>query len=421
MSLRLLNKSNFSSMIITIAIAFILFYVVCYSVQKLKLDESKSLTMLREKFDTSGLIDPNDLTSEKASACAQQMLIALEQADRFEKQDREVYEKELAPWEAARDVAQAKFDESPKMWATECKADPKSCGDVKQYFTVRGGNITYHVLPWAHSPGASMNECLQLCLGNGNCDMVTHSPDGGCYLQRLNRGGPHKAAFKMDDGTFRDFESSSVFGNQYATIPGQTFEGCKKLCEDDASCNMVTFTPGWDAAVKLSDICYKQAAVRSDGFQLGMKRGSVKRDANQRGLPDNHPYIEYTAGVKPDFKDYRRQIDISPVCQDCSQAQSKTDIGSSKDINIDQIQRCIIELETGKNTSPSTSNGNDTTSSTPPSPPSPPPPPSTTPPPPSPPSSGTGSNNTALFIGLGVTGFVIAIIASIMIVLLSRR
>jgi len=293
-------------------------------------------------------IDGQEIKTEKASTCVQQLLALEQQIARQQQKNDDKYNADLAAWKAARDSAQNSFNNDPALWERYCKNQSPDCDYDKFFNTLQGINMDGHnytttlVLP--------RGQCLEACLGDSRCDLVTHLSNNTCYLQTVLREGSnwgrqpnHVAGLKMSDGSWKEFNDARIDGNNDG-LQGQwnkTLQECKEYAD---SLGAGAFTWRTDKG------CWPQ-------FKPGIRHGhtiNIKNRTTNHPLQDDHPFIKDTINkstgisAKPSRNDlqYNPSITFEAIqCQDCSQEFQDVTTQDSQNVDFGQVQNCIMRIE----------------------------------------------------------------------------
>jgi len=328
----------------------ILIIIICVLV--LIIDKVRIFSVIEGLDDSNGIDDEQptiqgvEIKSEKASACVQQLLELEKQIVRQREESDRQYTTDSAAWKAARDSAQTTFNNTPTLWTRYCRGQQPECQYDNFFNTIQDTDMKGH--DYVERTRLPRSECLELCLLDPKCDIVTHWADDTCWRQTVLKSGTkwgtqpgYMAALRMSDGTWKDFSNARIDGNNagFPEKPGgaNSWQECKDFAQSYGA-GAVTYT-------KDNRRCTPQ-------FKSGIGPGhtiNIKNQTVNNPFSDTSQYMKDTVNIpKPNRNDlkYNPSIKYEAIqCQDCSQEFNKVTTQDSSDVDFSQIQNCIMGIE----------------------------------------------------------------------------
>jgi hypothetical protein len=290
--------------------------------------------------------DPNS----KAGQCEQSFKALKEMLVEIPKQNDAKYAKDLAAWQSKSNSAQNSFNTTPSLWARYCKNQADTCEYDKFFHTIQDNHMAGH--NYSTTLNLPRHQCLEACLIDPKCDMVTHLSNDTCYRQTVLKAGTawgaqanHKAALKTSNG-WKEFNNARIDGNNVGLVGkwNHTWEQCKQYA-NNLNAGAVTW--------RSDKGCWPQFKKgNTPGHTINIKN---RKAIGHKYLGDNHPYIKsQVSDPKPNRSDlkYNPSLNVSSVvCQDCRSEMENISATDSQ-AAFRQMNQCIANMKEEESTTP---------------------------------------------------------------------
>lgn len=287
--------------------------------------------------NTPGSESAAAVPNERVSSCVESIKKFQDHLEFQKQEEQKEYEKQKGIWQKAKNEFEKKFAEDPSMWGV-CKDNKNLCTMTQWFDKYPNGLIA--TPPYMSLPGVDEMGCLSLCALDDACDYAMTSR-AGCTLQAANIPS-YTATTSFDTKTgWRDKPNvvpDDKFANLLKNETANDIDECKKKCKDDSGCKWFVYDP-------TTKLCMMRHMGGGGGGNLW-----VKRKTPEVQFPDSHEYIKTQFGEIPRRKDFIRPFDPKLVCQDCSQYMDNISATESKDVALQQAQKCIASLADSKTT-----------------------------------------------------------------------
>jgi hypothetical protein len=299
--------------------------------------------------------EPESDPDSKAGQCEQSFKELRKLLVEIPKQNNAKYAADLAAWQSKSNSAQNSFNTNPSLWATYCKNQSNTCEYDKFFHKIQDNHM------WGHTYSTALNlprhQCLEACLVDPKCDMVTHLSNDTCHRQTVLKAGTawgaqrnYKAALKTSDG-WKEFNDARIEGNNVGLVGkwNHTWEQCKQYA-NSLGAGAVTW--------RTDKGCWPQFKTgNTPGHTINIKN---RKAVGHKYLGDDHPHIK---SVTKDPKPSRSELKYNPslnipsvVCQDCRSEMQNVSATDSQ-AAFRQMNQCIANIKEEEATAKAPSDG----------------------------------------------------------------